>query len=111
MEKRTREVVYSEQSLKSLQSIFEYGVETFSLDLASIFIDRLYEATQKLTTDFLIHPECRYLKTKSKMYRMMVYEQYLIIYRIKPLQIEILTIIHGSRSTSNIKKSRSIMVN
>ena len=98
METRTREVAYSDQSLESLQSIFEYGVETFSPDLASIFIDRLYAETQKLRKDFLIHPECRYLPTLSKMYRMMVYEHYLVIYRIMPLRIEVLNIIHGSRS-------------
>ncbi len=110
METGTRQVVYSDQSLESLQLIFEYGAETFSPDLASIFIDRLYEATQKLVSDFLIHPECRYMPTQSKMYRMMVYEHYLIIYRIKPLRIEVLNIIHGSRSTSKIKNSRSIKI-
>ena len=52
--------------------------------------------------------ECKYLPTKSKMYRQVLCLSWYIIYRIADDEIVILGIIHSARKPSQIKKLRSI---
>ncbi len=108
MEGKTFEVVISELALQSLQQVYEYGVETFALSAANIFIDELYDRIYRLSTDYLTHPECRYMVTKSKMYRNIIHGGYIVIYRITAARIEVLNVLHNSRSISSIKSSRSV---
>jgi toxin ParE1/3/4 len=95
----------SEQSLLSLEEIFIYGIETFSFASSSIFLDELNLQIQSLSKDYLHHPECRYL---TKKYRNIRYGSYLVIYKITISRIEVLNIIHASRSISRIKAARKI---
>jgi plasmid stabilization system protein ParE len=108
VESETLEVVVSELALQSLQQIYEYGIETFALNAANIFIDELYDHIYQLHKNYQHHPECRYLTTKSKMYRNIIHGSYLIIYRITADRIEVLNVLHSSRSISVIRSSRSI---
>src|ERR1700744_3211828 len=110
MEVEILEVVVSDLALESLQKVYEYGVETFSLNAANIFIDELTEHIERLSFNYLIHPECRFLATKSKMYRNIIHGSYLVIYRITEMQIEVLNVLHSSRSISAIKSSRRIKI-
>ncbi|HVS94109.1 MAG TPA: type II toxin-antitoxin system RelE/ParE family toxin [Mucilaginibacter sp.] len=110
MEGETLEVAISDLALHSLYHIYEYGVETFALNAANIFIDELYERIYALSDDYLIHPECRYLITKSEMYRNIIHGSYLVIYRITNYRIEVLNVLHSSRSIKGIKSSRSIKI-
>ncbi|MBE9465678.1 type II toxin-antitoxin system RelE/ParE family toxin [Dyadobacter subterraneus] len=110
MEDEILEVVISEQSLLSLEEIFMYGIETFSHASASIFIDELNLQIQSLSKDYLHHPECRYLATKSKKYRNIRCGSYLVIYKITMVRVEVLNIIHASRSISRIKATRKIKI-
>ncbi|MFB2118237.1 type II toxin-antitoxin system RelE/ParE family toxin [Parapedobacter sp. 2B3] len=57
-----------------------------------------------------MHPECRFLRTKGKIYRNLIHGNYLVIYRITTERIEVLNVIHGSRSVSTIKSSRKIRI-
>ncbi|MBD3750000.1 MAG: type II toxin-antitoxin system RelE/ParE family toxin [Sphingobacteriales bacterium] len=84
--------------------MYHYGIETFSLASASVFVDEITEKIDSLESDYLVYPECRFLETKSKLYRNII----LIIYRITKVRIEVLNIIHSSRSISFIKSSRGI---
>ena len=52
--------------------------------------------------------ECKYLPTKSKMYRQSLCLSWYIIFRITLDEIVILGIIHSARKPSQIKKLRSI---
>ena len=110
METKIQEVVVSEITLLSLEEIFYYGTQTFSLASASVFIDEIEQKIQSLSSDYLIHPECRFLITKGKIYRNLIFGNYLIIYRITEIRIEVLNVIHGSRSVNFIKSSRSIKI-
>jgi len=108
VEGEIREVVISDLALRSLQHVYEYGVETFSVNAANVFIDELYDRIYQLSKDYLVHPECHYLVTKSKLYRNIIHGSYLVIYRITTSRIEVLNILHSSRSISSIKATRSI---
>jgi plasmid stabilization system protein ParE len=63
-----------------------------------------------LNAQYLLHPECRYLETKNKIYRNIILGSYLIIYRITPNKIEVLRAFHGSRSPKTIAKTRSLKI-
>ena len=110
MESQILEVVVSDMALKSLEQIYEYGIETFAINAATIFIEELIARIEQLSKNYLFHPECRFLSTKSQMYRNLMHGSYLVIYRITPTRIEVLNVLHGSRSISAIKSSRKIKI-
>jgi toxin ParE1/3/4 len=108
MESQILEVVVSDMALISLEQI--YGIETFSYTAATVFIEELILKIEQLSINYLIYPECRYLVTKSKIYRNLIYGSYLVIYRVNASRIEVLNVLHVSRSISNIKASRKIKI-
>ena len=97
-------------ALQSLEQVYEYGIETFAYAAATVFIEELIKLIEELSENYLLHPECRYLVTKSKMYRNIIHGGYIAIYRISSTRIEVLNILHNSRSISNIKASKKIKI-
>jgi len=81
MEGQILGVAISEMALASLEKVYEYGIETFAIAAATIFIEELISRIEQLSTSYLHHPECRYLATKSQMYRNLIHGSYLVIYR------------------------------
>ncbi|WP_295650252.1 type II toxin-antitoxin system RelE/ParE family toxin [uncultured Mucilaginibacter sp.] len=110
MERKILEVVISDIATQSLEDVFDYGVETFALNAATVFIDELNERIESLSEDYLLYPECRFLKTQSAMYRNLIHGNYLVIYRVAKQRIEVLNVIHGSRSIRFIKSIRKIKI-
>jgi toxin ParE1/3/4 len=108
MEGQILPVVISDQALISLEQIYLYGISTFAYTAATVFIEELIAKMESLSTGYLLHPECRHLPTKSKMYRNVIFGSYLAIYRITPGKIEVLNVIHGSRSISAIEVSKKV---
>jgi toxin ParE1/3/4 len=105
MGKRIRKVVYSDYYILDLENIFKFGNETFDLLAAQSFLEDLFLKTENLTLDPELYPECRYLRTKTKIYRNIIVGSYLIIYRITKNRIEVLRAFHSSRNIRNIKSS------
>ena len=93
---------------QDVPSIYEYGASTFGIRLADIFYFEIINTVKNLETDYLLHPECRHLQTKTKIYRNIILGSYLIIYRIRTNKIEVLRAFHGSHSPKTIKKVRQI---
>ena len=91
-------------------SIYEYGEITFGIKLADIFYFEIINSVRLLETQYLLHPECRHLETKTKIYRNIILGSYLIIYRITSKRIEVLRGFHGSRSPRIIKKVRKVKI-
>ena len=110
MENRKKEVIGSRFYYVDLQDIYEYGKATFGLRLADSFFDEILDLFDSLETQYLLHPECRHLETKTKIYRNIIFSSYLTIYRIKAQKIEVLRAFNGSRSPKEIKKVRKIII-
>jgi len=110
MEGQILEVAFSDIALESLEQIYEYGIETFAFTAATVFIEELILRIEQLSIDYPLYPECRYLVTKSSMYRNLIHGSYIVIYRISPHRIEVLNILHSSRSIATIKTSRKIKI-
>ncbi len=105
-----KEVVRSQFLFNDLQDIYEYGEVTFGVKAALIFLEDLKIRVKNLETQYLLHPECRHLETKTKIYRNIILGSYLIIYRITSKRIEVLRAFHGSRSPRIIKKVKKVKV-
>ncbi len=80
----------------------------FGEKAALYFYQEIKSIVKNLETEYLLHPECRHLATKTKIYRNIILGSYLIIYRIRTNKIEVLRAFHGSRSPKFIKKVKSI---
>lgn len=110
MEIEKKEVIRSSYYLSDIQAIFEYGEITFWENAALYFYEDIKSIVRNLENYYLLHPECRHLETKTKIYRNIILGAYLIIYRIRPNTIEVLRAFHGSRSPKNIKNVRKIKI-
>ena len=101
-----KETVVSEQFITNRIEIFKYGVETFGYFRAERYDRDIEKSLFTLSECYLIYPECRHLATKSKMYRNIILDAHLIVYRVTNYRIEVLDIIHQASSISKIKRTR-----
>lgn len=88
------QLIWSPRSLQDLELIFEY-IQQDSPDHAHSFVRKLIEETTRVT-EFPFSgrkvPEFKEPNIREKLYK-----SYRIIYRIKEVQIEVVTIVHQSR--------------
>ena len=110
MEAKQKEVVRSSFYLYDIQDIFEYGEATFGEKAAIYFYHEIKSIVKRLETEYLLHPECRHLETKTKIYRNIILGSYLIIYRIRTNKIEVLRAFHGSHSPKILKTVKKIKI-
>lgn len=108
MDKQSREVVLSQEIRLDLNIIFEYGKDTFGLRAAQSFMADVIFKLESLSTLYELYSECRFLPTKSNMYRNLFLGSYIIIYRIRPERIEVLRAFHSSQSIRKLKTSRKV---
>jgi len=104
----TKNVITSQLYEAHLIDIIEYGIETFGYIQARKYFSTISHLVERLETDYYYHPECRYLVTKSRIYRNIILDTHLIIYRITQECIEVLDIVHGASSIGKILRIRKI---
>jgi toxin ParE1/3/4 len=110
MEKGAKPVKYSQQFKIDVTDTYKYGFETFGKIQATNYEQDIYRLVESLETFYSIYPECRYLTTKSKMYRWIILDAHVIIYRINETEILVLRMLNSKRSISKIKASRKIQI-
>ena len=110
MEKGRKKIVQSKIFKENRRDVYNYGEEAFGELLADLFFERLHKIIDKLDREYDLHPECKALPTKNKIYRNIIFGKYLIIYRITPDAVQLLVMIHCSRSVTKIKSTRSIKI-
>jgi len=98
----------SNKFLASHTQIYNYGIDTFGHFQAELYRRRIDEALETLPDFYTAYPECRHIATKSRMYRNIILDAHLIIYRITNERIEVLDIIHASSSIHKIRGVRKI---
>ena|ERR1035437_4011550 len=108
MEKSAKKIVQSSVFKEDRRNVYNYGAEIFGFVLADLFLERLHYIIDELEYQYNLHPECKHLPTKGKIYRNIIFGKYIVIYRITPKNVEVLTLIHTSRSVAKIKTARSI---
>ena len=107
-EEKRRSVKVSLSFAEDLEDVFNYGVETFGLRQAENYEAEIWDLVERLPISYRLFPECRHLPTKSKIYRWIILDSHLIIYRITKHEVQVLRILHSKRSITKIKAVRRI---
>jgi plasmid stabilization system protein ParE len=92
----------------SRKHIYNYTLDTFGYFQAERYLQQIKRSLATLSDFYTVYPECRHLATKSRMYRNIILDAHLIIYRITDERIEVLDIIHSASSISKIRATRNI---
>ena len=108
MEKEQRSVRYSDQFFQDIADIYLYGYETFGKQQADKYEERIYALVNSLYFLYDLYPECKHIPTKNHIYRNVILESHLILYRITLEKIEVLRIIHSRSSITKIRSTRNI---
>jgi toxin ParE1/3/4 len=107
-EEKKLPVRVSGEFILDLNNVYLYGIDTFGIHQAELYENEIWKLIEGLSHNWPFFSECRHLPTKSKMYRWIILESHLIIYRITAIEIQVLRIVHSHRSITKIKASRSI---
>jgi len=102
--------IVSPEFNESRMCIYEYSLYTFGYFQAERYKQTIRHALDTLPDFYFAHPECRHLATKSRMYRNIILDAHLIIYRITDKRIEVLDIIHSASSIRKIRNIRNIQL-
>ena len=108
MVRQSKHVITSPYYEEHLIEILDYGIETFGYMQARKYFNTISLFVERLEIDYNYHPECRHIPTKSRMYRNIILDAHLIIYRITDECIEVLDIIHSASSIRKIRDVRNI---
>ena len=90
------------------KQIYEYTLDTFGYFQAERYLHLIEKSLLTLSGFYAAYPECRYIPTQSRMYRNIILDSHLIIYRITDQRVEVLDIIHSASSVRKIRTTRSI---
>lgn len=110
MVERARKVVASDLYEQHLTEILQYGILTFGYKQARKYFEMILHFVESLATFYSYHPECRHLATKKRMYRNIILDAHLIIYRITDERIEVLDIIHSASSIRKIREVKKVKI-
>ena len=102
--------VTSDKFLENRVQVYDYGIQTFDYFQAERYDQKIEKAIETLSDWYTAYPECRHIPTKSRMYRNIILDTHLIIYRITDQRIEILDIVHSASSISKIRSTRKIRI-
>ena len=87
------------------------GIELFGFYQAGLYLDKILEALNTLPILLqCLPPNAAISKPKSRMYRNIILDSHLIVYRITDCRIEVLDIIHAASSMNRIKRTRRIKI-
>ncbi len=90
-------------ALDELQSeILYHRANTSEAFAASMKIDFMKKVDSILPNPY-IYPECRFLPTKTQLYRNIVWGNYLIIYKIKKNSVVVLSLFHTKQKPVKIR--------
>ena len=103
-----KDVVSSEELENDLKEIYLYSLDTFGRKKADEYLDSLKSHIRQLSVRYLMYPECQQLKTKRKIYRRVIVESHIIIYRILK-RVEALRVLHSASSNRKIRSARIVV--
>jgi hypothetical protein len=102
------EIVIKEFALFQLEEEYNYYFYEYSEKYADNFYNSFFEKIENIEPYHLSYPECRFLKTKTKKYRNIVWNNYLIIFKINKNLIEVLSLFHTKQNPTKLKSIRRI---
>ncbi len=100
------QIEISEFVENDLREECEYFEQHHSEKYAQQFWKEFYKQVDTILPNPLKYSECRFLPTKKKGYRNIIWGNYLIIYRIKSKVVQVLTLFHTKQHPNKIKQTR-----
>jgi plasmid stabilization system protein ParE len=100
--------VTSDKFFDSRSDVYYFGLSKFGYLQAERYDQKIEKAIESLSEYYTYYPECRHLATKSRMYRNIILDAHLIIYRVTAERVEVLDIVHSKSSITKIRKVRKI---
>ena len=110
MDVKSKEIIISKEFGRNFADVFNFGKICFGFSQAEKYNITILHIIESLKKFYSFYPECRYLRTKNKIYRNIILDAHIIIYRITEKNIEVLDIIHSASSIRRIQKTRSIKI-
>ncbi len=103
-------VIVSEAFKMHRKEIYTFGLQTFGYFQAEKYMQHIKQSLDTLSGYYNVYPECRHLATKKRIYRNIILDAHLIIYRITEERIDVLDIIHSASSIRKIKDTKKIKI-
>ena len=103
-----KSVEVSDEFKANRTQIYDYTLNTFGYFQAERYLQLIEQSLSLLHNFYMAYPECRHLPTKSRMYRNIVLDAHLIIYRVAEKRIEVLDIVHAASSIRKIRDVRKV---
>jgi len=102
--------VVSDKFNQSRQNIYEYTLDIFGYFQAERYLQKIKQSVDTLPCFYMLYPECRHIPTPTHIYRNIILDAHLIIYRITEKRIEVLDIVHSASSIGKIRNTRKVHV-
>jgi hypothetical protein len=81
-----KKIVVKELAQNQLLNDYDYYDGNYSVIYAEQFKSEFYEIIQTILPNPYIYTECRFLTTKTHLYRNIIWGNYLVVYRIRARQ-------------------------
>ena len=95
-----KQVITSSLFWESYDNVYVQGLDLFGFYQAELYANKIKSILYELDQTYPYYPECRHLATKSRMYRNIILDSHLIIYRITEERIEVLDIVYQNPGIS-----------
>lgn len=105
-----KSVIVSEAFKVHRKEIYAYGLTTFGFYQAEVYERHIRQSLETLSYYYNVYPECRHLTTKNRIYRNIILDAHIIIYRITDERFEVLDIIHSASSIRKIRSTKNIKI-
>ena len=103
-----KSVEVSDQFKANRTQIYDYTLNTFGYFQAERYLKLIERSLSLLQRFYTAYPECRHLPTKGRIYRNIVLDAHLIVYRVTEKRIEVLDIVHAASSIRKIRDVRKV---
>ena len=102
----SRIIVITDNALDELHVEILYHRSNTSEKFAATMKTEFMPMVDTILPNPFIYPECRFMPTKTQIYRNIVWGNYLIIYKIKKESIEVLSVFHTKQKPAKVKLVR-----
>jgi hypothetical protein len=107
MEKQIN-ILIKEFALEQLREEYNYYRKEYSLSYAEEFRVNFFDRISSIAPYYKSFPECRFLPSKNKSYRNIIWNNYLIVFRIKSDSVEVLSLFHTKKNPKALKRLRRV---
>ncbi|CAN5818875.1 hypothetical protein BH10BAC2_BH10BAC2_26980 [soil metagenome] len=106
---QARKIRVSNSAYKNINDLVDFIAFTQQQPFNAVKVGETIENTiEKIGINPYVYKECEQLPTSTKIYRQCACLSWLIIYKITPKEILILSVIHGAVNPVKIKKLKKI---